>query len=140
MTDKFPFAFDFGAMTDAFKTPAFDFSAMQEAQQKNLAALINANKTAMMGYQEIYKRQQAHFETALADVKNRMSDLQGQPMTVESASQNFEDMKTAFEAALTDLKDVAELAQTANMQAFEILKERGEEVLGELKAATETKH
>lgn len=139
MTDKFPFAFDFGAMTDAFKTPAFDFSALQETQQKNFEAFVSANKTAMAGYQEIYKRQQALFETALADVKNRVSDLQGQPMTVETATQNFEDLKTAFEKALADLKDVADLAQTANMEAFEILKVRGEEVLGELKAAAETK-
>ncbi len=140
MTDKFPFAFDFGAMTEAFKTPAFDFSALQETQQKNFAALINANKTAMSGYQEIYKRQQTHFEAVLADVKNRVSDLQGQPMSVESATKNFEDMKAAFEAALADLKEVADLAQNANKQAFEILQARGEEVMGELKTATEVKH
>ncbi|MEM7058537.1 MAG: phasin family protein [Pseudomonadota bacterium] len=140
MTDKFPFAFDFGAMTEAFKTPAFDFTALQETQQKNFEALINANKTAMSGYQEIYKRQQTQFETAMADVKNRISDLQGQPVTVETATQNFEDMKSAFEGAMADLKEVAELAQNANMQAFEILKARGEEVLSELKAATEAVH
>ena len=140
MSDKFPFAFDISAMTDAFKMPAFDLSAMQDAQQKNVEAFVNANKAAISGYQEIYKRQQSLFEATLADVKTRVSDLQGQPMTVETATQNFEDMKTAFEKALTDLKEVADLAQNANMQAFEILKARGEEVLGELKAAAEAKH
>ena len=140
MTDKFPFAFDFGAMTEAFKAPAFDFSALQETQQKNFTALVNANKTAMAGYQEIFKRQQTLFEGALADIKTRMSDLQGQPMTAETATQNFEDMKTAFEQALADLKDVAEMAQTANLEAFDILKARGEEVIAEFKAAAEVKH
>lgn len=140
MTDKFPFAFDMGAMTEAFKMPAFDFSAMQATQQKNMEAFVNANKTAMAGYQEIYKRQQTLFEGALADIKTRMSDLQGQPMTTETATQNFEDMKSAFEQAIADLKDVAEMAQSANMEAFEILKTRGEEVLAEIKAAAETKN
>ena len=138
MTDKFPFAFDLGAMTEAFKTPAFDMSAFQETQQKNLTALVDANKTALSGYQAIYKRQQELLTNAMADAKTTASDLQGQPMTVETATQNFEAMKTAFEKAVSEVKDVADMAQSANLEAFEILKARGEEILAEFQAASKT--
>ena len=147
MTDKFPFAFDMKAMTEAFQVPsmdkffeggmpAFDFTAMQDAQKKNIAALVEANKVAVAGYQSLYKRQTELFEAALADAKDKISALQGKPMTVEAASENMETMKAAFEKALADLKEVAEMAQTANTEAFDILKARTEEAMAEIKEAT----
>lgn len=148
MTDKFPFAFDVNAMSEAFKMPAmdkffqggmptFDFTAMQEAQKKNMAALVEANKIAVSGYQAVYKRQTELFEAALADSKDRMQSLQGKPMTVEAASENMETMKTVFEKALGDLKEMADMAQTTNEGAFEVLKSRTEEALAEIKEATD---
>lgn len=148
MSDKFPFAFDVKAMTETFKVPGmdkffeagmpnFDFTAMQEAQKKNVAALVEANKIAVSGYQAVYKRQTELFEAALADSKDRMSALQGKPMTVEAASENMETMKTVFESALADIKEIAEMAQTANEGAFEVLKARTEEVMAEIKEATD---
>ncbi|MEM7743061.1 MAG: TIGR01841 family phasin [Pseudomonadota bacterium] len=146
MSDKFPFAFDFGAMTDSFPTmdkffktdfPAFDFGVFQEAQQKNMKALIEANKTAVNGYQALYKRQAELFEAAVAEAKDRFSGVQGQPMTAENAAENFESMKSAFEKNLGDLKEIAELAQAANTGAFDIIKARTEEAFAEMKDAAE---
>jgi phasin family protein len=148
MADKFPFAFDFNAMSDAMKMPglekfmptempAFDMSAFQEAQQKNVAALIEANKAAFSGYQALYKRQTELFEAALAETKDKIGAAQGKPVSAETAQENFEAMKGAFEKALADLKEVAEMAQTANTDAFEIIKARAEEAFAEFKEATE---
>ena len=137
MADKFPFAFDMTKMTEAFRMPAFDMAALQDAQNKNMAAWMQANKTVLAGYQAVYKRQAELFETALAETKDRIAAAQGKPMTAETAEQNFETMKGAVEKALADLKDVAELAQTANTEAFEIIKARTEEVFAEMKDATE---
>ncbi|MFK7943877.1 MAG: TIGR01841 family phasin [Paracoccaceae bacterium] len=148
MTNKFPFAFDLNAMTEAFKMPemetffgkgmpGFDFGAMQEAQTKNMAALVEANKIAVSGYQALYKRQSQMVEAAMADAKDTMSALQGKPMSVESASENMETLKTAFEKTLADINEVAGMAQAANTDAFEVLKTRTEEALSEIKAATD---
>lgn len=150
MSNKFPFGFDVNSMTEAFKMPAmdkffgkempmpmFDFGAFQDAQKKNVAALVEANKVAVSGYQALYKRQTELFEAALADAKDKMTGIQGQPMTMDAASENLEAMKAAFDKALADLKEVAELAQTANADAFEIIKARTEEALSEIKTATE---
>jgi len=153
MADKFPFAFDFGAMTEAMKVPgfekfmpqdfpSFDFGAVQEAQQKNMAALVEANKAAYAGYTAVAKRQSELFEAAIAETKDRINALQGQAMTVETAQENYETLKTAIEKAMTDVKEVAEMAKTANEDAFGIIKARADEVMAEFKDATEkfTKH
>jgi len=148
MTDQFPFAFDFGKMTEGFAHPAFekflkdgfpafDLTAMQETQRKNMNALLEANRTAISGYQALYKRQAEIFEAALAETKDRVAKLQGQPMTPEAATQNLETMKATFEKALANIKEMAELAQSANTDAFESIKARTEEAFAEIKAAAE---
>lgn len=148
MADKFPFAFDMTAMTDAMKVPAFDkfmpkdfpafdMTAFQDAQQKNLTALVEANKAAYAGYTAIAKRQTELFEAAIAETKDRIGALQGQAMTVETAQQNYETLKTAIEKAMTDLKEVTEMAKTANEDAFGIIKARADEVFAEFKEVAE---
>ena len=137
MAAKFPFAFDMNAMTEAFKVPAFDFAAAQAAHEKNVAALIEANKTAMAGMKAIYTKQAALFNAALAEMKDRIADVQGQPMNADSAAKNAEIAKAAFEKALSDVKEMTEMAQSANVEAFEIIKARAEEAMAEFKEAAE---
>jgi phasin family protein len=144
---KFPFAFptdfgDFGAdkLKDMFnfaKLPGVDTDAMMAAQQKNVDAMIEANKVVAAGYQDLYKRQIALFEAAVAQAKDKLTEVQGQALTAEQATQNVEAMKTAFERAASDVKELAEMAQKANTGAFEIVKARAEEAVAEFKAAAE---
>ncbi|MEM0990526.1 MAG: phasin family protein [Pseudomonadota bacterium] len=153
MAEQFPFAFDFSKFTQGFdvsgfnvpgfdtffkgEMPTFDFSMMQEASRKNMAALMEANKKAVTGYQALYKRQAEIFEAAVAEAKDRMSEVQGQPMTAEAAAANFETMKAAFDKGLADLKEIAEMAHSANTDAFDIIKARTEEAFAEMKDAAE---
>lgn len=152
MTDKFPFAFDAKSMQDMFNGPfekmfepnfdafnldAFNFGTFQEAQTKNMNALVEANKVAASGYQTLYKRMTELFDASLADAKDRMSEAQGQPMTADVASKNAEALKATFEKALADVKEIAEMATTANAGAFDVIKARTEEIFAEVKAATD---
>lgn len=136
MADKFPFAFDVAKMTEAFKMPGFDFTAMQAAHEKNVAAMVEANKATMAGMKSIYAKQTALFSAALAEMKDRIAEMQGQPMTAETATKNVETAKAAFEKALAEVKEISEMAQAANVEAFDILKARAEEVMAEIKEAT----
>jgi phasin family protein len=118
-------------------TGAFDMTAFQDAQKKNMSALIEANKVAVGGYQQLYKRLGEQFEAALAETKDHMNMVQGQPMNAESAEKAMDTMKTTFEKALADIKELAEMANSANTDAFEIIKARTEEVMADIKAVTE---
>ncbi|MEM6549518.1 MAG: TIGR01841 family phasin [Pseudomonadota bacterium] len=161
MANQFPFAFDPDAMKDMFKMPEmdklfdmtkmpefdkfFDMSKMPmanmgdivELQQKNLNAVVEANKVAVAGYQDLYKRQMSIFEEGLAKAKDQLAEMQGQPLTAEQASKNMETMKVTFEKGLEDVRELAEMAQKANSEAFEIVKARFEEVMAEFKAAAD---
>ncbi|MCH8953042.1 MAG: phasin family protein [Proteobacteria bacterium] len=136
----FPLTFDADKLTEMFgaaKLPGVDTDAVMAAQKKNVEALIEANQVVIAGYQDLYKRQVALFEAAVAETKDKLSQPQGQPLTADQASQSVEAMKTAFEKAAADVKELAEVAQKANTGAFEIVKARAEEAAAEFKAAAE---
>ncbi len=135
-----PFAFDAEKLKELFnaaKLPGVDADAMMAAQQKNVDAMIEANNVVTAGYQDLYKRQIALFEAAVAQTKDKLTEVQGQPLTAEQATRNVEALKTAFEKAASDVKELAEVAQKANTGAFEIVKARAEEAVAEFKAAAE---
>ncbi|MEL6769019.1 MAG: TIGR01841 family phasin [Pseudomonadota bacterium] len=143
MHEKFPFAADLEKMSEMFKMPEldkmFDGSKMPamdivvKAHEKNMNAAIEANKVAMAGYQSVYKRQVAMAEEAMAQMKDAVSELQGQPMTADQAQKNMDAARVALEKAVKDAQELTEMAQKANTEAFEIVKARFEEAMAELK-------
>jgi hypothetical protein len=135
-----PFAFDADKIKDMFtaaKMPVVDTDALMAAQKKNVDALIEANKVAVAGYQDLYKRQVALFEAAVDQAKGLMTDTKAQPLTADQATQNVEAVKTAFEKTAADLNELTEMAQKANTGAFEVVKARAEEAAAEFKAAAD---
>ncbi|MGF1446790.1 MAG: phasin family protein [Pikeienuella sp.] len=142
----FPFAFDPEKMKDMFKMPEFDkmfetakmpgmdMQAMIDAHQKNVAALVEANKIVMAGYQELYKRQVALVEESLAKAKDQMMDMQAQPMSTEHTQKQMDSMKEALERIANDIRELADMAQKANVDAFNIIKARFDEAMSEFKA------
>jgi len=139
-TQTNPFAFDAEKLKELFniaKLPGVDADAMLAAQQKNVEALNEANQVVAAGYQDLYKRQIALFEAAVSQAKDKLTEVQGQPLTADQATQNVEAMKAAFEKAAADVKELAEMAQKANTGAFEIVKARAEDAVAEFKAAAE---
>lgn len=146
---SFPFVFDAEKMKDLFKMPefdkmfeparipGFDMDAMIAAHQKNVSALVEANKAMMSGYQELYKRQVALVEEGIAKAKDQILDMQSQPMSAEHMGKNVEALKASFDKISADVRELTELAQQANAQAFEIIKGRFEEAVSEFRTAAE---
>jgi phasin family protein len=135
-----PLAFDADKLKELFNVanlPGIDTDAMLAAQQKNVDAMIEANKVVTAGYQDLYKRQIALFEAAVAQARDKLTEVQGQTLTADQATQNVEAMKAAFEKAAANVNELAEVAQKANAGAFEIVKTRAEEAVAEFKAAAE---
>jgi phasin family protein len=139
-TEKSPFAFDAEKVQQMFKgmkMPMVDMEAVMAAHQKNFDAMVEANKVMFAGYQAVAKRQAALVEAAIADGKDKLAALQGQPMTADQATKSAEAVKTGFEKAVADVRELAEMAQTANAGAFEVVKARIDEAVAEFKVAAD---
>lgn len=144
MFDKF-YAFDAEKMSEMFKTPdmskffenakmpMMDMDSVVSLQQKNMEAFVEANKAAAAGYQEVFKGQVAMMEETMASIQKQMSELKMDQMTTEGAARQIELLKEGFEKALGSLTELAETAQKANSEAFEIMRARVQASLDEMK-------
>ena len=124
---------DLEKMFGGMQIPGVD--AVMAAQQKNVEALMEANKIAMAGYQEIFQRQVQLVEAAVADAQSQIGDAQGKPMSADQAQKGVETLRTNMEKALTNARELAELAQKANTGAFDVIKSRFDEAVAEFSAA-----
>ncbi|MEL6477112.1 MAG: phasin family protein [Pseudomonadota bacterium] len=115
----------------------FDPKAFTKAQEKNVAALIEANRAALEGYQAVFARQTALFEEAVSKTKADLAAFKPEALTQEAATAKMAEMKEMAEKSFADMKEVVDMAQTAQRKAFEILQARAEEAMAEVKAEAE---
>lgn len=146
MFDKNLFAFDAQKFAEVFKTadmtkmfegakmPGFDAEAIFATQQKNMEALVEANKAAAAGYQDLFKRQVAIAEETMKAAQAQFSDIKMDGMSAEGAQKQADLMKEGFEKALANLNELADTAKKANSEALEIVQARVQTAIEEMKA------
>jgi len=145
MFDPKTFSFDVEKMTEFFKQndftkhlaqlrmPGVDPEALMTAQKKNMDALVEANKAAAAGYQDLFKHQMAIFEETMAEAQAHLKSFDATKIDPEHAKAQADLAKAAFEKALANMQALAETAQKANAEAYEIVSARIKESLGELR-------
>lgn len=124
---------DFTKQLSAMNMPGLDPEAVVAAQQKNMNALIEANKAAAAGYQDLFKKQMEIFEQTMAEAQKHMKDFDATKLDPEKAKAQTELAKTAFEKALSNMQALAESAQKANSEAYEIVSARIKESMAEFR-------
>lgn len=124
---------DFTKQLASMKMPGFDTESMMAAQKKNMDALVEANKAAAAGYQDLFKKQMAIFEDTMAEAQQHLKSFDATKLDAETAKAQGEVAKAAFEKALANMQALAEAAQKANAEAYEIVSARIKESMGELR-------
>ncbi len=132
---KFDFSkFDVSKMLGDVKIPGFDMKGMMDAQRKNIEALTAANQAAVQGMQAVAQRQAEILSQAMSEVSSVAQQLASagsnpQEMTTKQA----ELARKAFEHALANMRELAEMVSKSNTEAFAIINKRVTESLQELK-------
>ncbi|MDS4022745.1 MAG: phasin family protein [Candidatus Competibacter sp.] len=126
--------FDMTKMLGDVKIPGFDMDAIMAAQRKNIEALTAANQAAVQGMQAVAQRQAEILSQAMNEVSSIAQQLAGsasnpQEMTTKQA----ELARKAFEQALANMRELAEMVSKSNTEAFAIINKRVTESLQELK-------
>jgi phasin family protein len=111
-----------------------DFQAFADAQKRNLEALTTANKLAMEGAQAVGRRNMEIIQQVMAEMTQAMQSLSaadGSPNA--KAAHQAEMMKAAYERAVANMQEIAELIQKSNGEAVGVLNRRFAEALEEVK-------
>ncbi|MEM9050052.1 MAG: TIGR01841 family phasin [Pseudomonadota bacterium] len=114
---------DFTKMMSDMKLPAIKPEELMAAQKKNMDALMAANKAAATGYQDLFKKQISIFEETMAEAQKQISGFDASKMPADGSKQ-AEIAQAALEKALANMTALAEAAQKANQDAFEIVTAR----------------
>lgn len=124
---------DFTRALSQMKLPEVDPEALVAAQRKNMDALVEANKAAAAGYQDLFRKQMAIFEETMAEAQKHMRSLDAAALDPERAQAQAELARAAFGKALANMQALAEAAQKANAEAYEIVSARIRDSVAELR-------
>jgi phasin family protein len=124
---------DFTKVLSEFKLPGVDLDAVLQAQRKNIEALTAANRTAAEGLQAFARRQSEILRQNLAELQAQFSSAVTAGAPEEKLAKQTDLAKAAFEKAIADMKELAELLAKSNTEAAEIVSKRVSASFDELK-------
>ncbi|MDZ5646249.1 phasin family protein [Nitrospirillum sp. BR 11828] len=134
---------DFSKTLADYKVPGIDVDAFVSAQRKNIEAVTAANQLAVEGIQAVLRRQAEILRQSLEETSSVVSDFLSTGTPEDKVAKQAELVKTAFEKALANVKELAELVAKSNSEAADVLSNRVRESIEEVKAAiakAQTKH
>ena len=131
--------FDMTKMLGDVKIPGFDMQAIMDAQRKNIEALTAANQTAVQGMQAVAQRQAEILSQAMNEVSSMAQQLSSAGNPQEMTAKQAELVRKAFEQALANARELAEMVSKSNPEAFAIINKRVTESLQELKTLVAAK-
>ena len=122
-----PFA-DLQTMMSQFSVPGVDLASVVESRRKDIDALVAANRSVMESAQALGQKQTEMLMQAMQDIQQAVRDAAGGDATKASAS-----ARSAVEKAIEDMKELAQIAQSAQTQTMAALTKRAGEQLEEIR-------
>lgn len=125
---------DLMRMLSEFRMPGMpDMEALAAAQRRNLEALSAANRVALEGAQAVARRHMEILQSSMTEMTEAMKTLGTQESPQAKATRQAEMLKGAYEKAVANMKEVADLIQKSNHEALGLLNKRFTEALDEVK-------
>lgn len=122
--------FDPANFGEQFKSA--DQNALFEAQQKNMDALVAAQKAAAAGYQDLFQKQVAIFQETLSAAEAEIASIGKSTNPTDAAQAQADLARKAYDKAVANLTELTNAARKANEEAFEIVKSRVEAGIKEM--------
>mgnify|MGYP001157991304 FL=1 len=122
---------------DKFSVPGIDTSALMESQKKNFDALVNANRKAAEGYQNLMRRQGEIMTETMQAVQEAVADLMKANDGKDLPKKQADLVEKTVSRALKHMRELAQLTIDANGDAFKVIQARAKESIGEMQELAE---
>ena len=117
-----------------FRLPGMpDVEALAAAQRRNFEALSAANKVALEGAQAVARRHMEILQQSMSEMTQAMQSMTGAQDPQARATKQAELLKVAYERAVANMREVADLIQKSNTEALSLLNQRFSEAMEEVK-------
>ena len=125
--------FDFSKILAEATAPGADMEALIAAQKKNTEALVSAGQVVAEGYQTVAKRHAEILQASLSDARTQMAAATADGQAGRTVERQADYLKGAFEQAARNMKEISDVVQKTQAEAFDILRRRVNEGLDEIK-------
>ena len=116
-----------------YKLPGIDVDAVVASQRKNVEALVKASRAAFEGTQAVAKRQAEILQETMNQTAKSFDTLTKAGSPSEVAAKQAELAKEAFEKALGNMRELAEMVTKAQQGAIDTISGRISQSLDEIK-------
>jgi phasin family protein len=116
-----------------FNLPGVDVESLVASQKKNMEAVTSANQVAFQGLQAVAKRQAEILQETMKEASTAVDSLSKAGSPPEILAKSAELAKGAFETALANMKQLAELVTKANEEVTNTINARIVASLDEIK-------
>ena len=123
----------FSTFVRGLKLPEVDMNEIMASQRKNIEAFTKSVQTATEGAAAVARRQAEILGAALEQAKSMMREMTVPGSPKETVAKQTEFAKKAFETAIANARELAAMVETANREAFEIIRKRTSETLDEIR-------
>jgi phasin family protein len=124
---------EFSNALKQYKLSGVDLDSLVASQKKNLEALTSANRVAFEGLQAVAKRQAEILQETMNETSKAVDQLSKTGSPPEIAAKQAELAKSAFERALANMRELAEMVSKANQEATNTVNARISASLDEIK-------
>ncbi len=131
--DPTKFANQFASMLKDYKLPGVDMDAIVASQRKNVEAVAAANRVAFEGMQAVARRQAEILQETMNEATKAIDAVAKAGSPADAAAKQAELAKDAFERALGNMRELAEMVAKSNQEATNAVNKRITESLDEFK-------
>ena len=124
---------EFAKAIKQFSLPGVDVESLVASQKKNLEAVTSANQVAFQGLQAVAKRQAEILQEVMKEASTAVASLSKAGSPPEIVARSTELTKGAFEHALANMKQLAELVTKASEEVTNTINTRILASLDEIK-------
>lgn len=129
---------DFSKMFEGARMPGMvDMDTMLAAYRRNMEALSTANRVALEGAQQVARRHMEIMQQTMGEMTEAMRSLTATESSQDRASKQVEMLKSAYDHAVANMRELADLIQRSNGEALNVLNQRFTEAMDEAKAMME---
>ena len=116
-----------------YRLPGIEVDAVVASQRKNVEALVKASRAAFEGTQAVAKRQAEILQETMNQTAKSFDALTKAGSPPEVAAKQAELAKEAFEKALGNMRELAEMVTKAQQGAIDTMSGRISQSLDEIK-------
>ena len=120
-------------LVQSLKVPSIDVKSLVDSQKKNIEAVTNANRAVVEGLQAVAKRQAEILQETMNEASKAIDILSKAGSPQEVAATQADLAKDAFERALANMRELADLVAAANQNAADTINARISASLDEIK-------